>query len=246
MSSCHTSTGGGGSAPNAATDKNINYQEFGSKAKGDRSYGMNPEEVYDTENFFERYSNFAELIGLTTSKDRDAFDEWSVGTFMEGQMYKQFSKLSKREQEWIKSFDKILDQSELKQGIVVKRLSTPELIFGKGKTKVTLEELQAAKGKIVTCKSCLSTGAAAEGLKIGSWQPKQIEYSIKIPPGKGRGMWIGDRRINPTWGAEQREFMVNRDAAYKIGNTKYNSTRKVFEVEIEMIAVNTGSRHDYS
>ena len=72
----------------------------------------------------------------------------------------------------------------------------------------------------------MSFGAASQGLTIGD-SSKKVEYKLRIPPGsKGAGMWIGDKRING-WGAEQREFMSNRDSVFKVGKTTYDKRRGV-------------------
>ena len=143
---------------------------------------------------------------------------------MSGQQYRGWDGMSKTDQKITKDMDDILDRATLDEGITIHRLATAELVLGVGRRTATLEELQAMRGKSVTSKGAMSCGAAAEGLTIGS-RSKEVEYRISIPGGStGAGMWIGDKRING-WAAEQREFVMNRDTEYTVGETTFDSAR---------------------
>jgi hypothetical protein len=140
-----------------------------------------------------------------------------------------------------KDMDTVLDQATLDKSVEVRRLATAELVLGAGHREASLTELQAMKGKTVVSRGAMSCGVAAEGLTIGS--RKAVEYKIAIPGGTtGAGMWIGDKRINPNWGAEQREFVMNRDTEYEVGETAYDAARGVYVVEL---AYKSRRPHDY-
>ena len=176
----------------------------------------------------------AELAASSDFDEMNAFDFWARGSFMGGQMYGDWDDMNSREQGAVRVYDKFIDRSVFSKGVVVARVASPELLFGKGHYDTNLAELQAMKGAVIKCKSCLSTSAAQEGLTI--WDNEPIEYKIKIPAGaKGAGMWISDPRINRTFKTSQREVMMNRDSKYRVGSTKYNAARGVYEVELEWI-----------
>ena len=195
----------------------------------------------ETVDFFNKNSNYNELIDQMSDDERGAFEGYAEGDFMDGQIYVNgFAGLADGEKEMIRTYDKYLDQAYLDKGIEVRRLSDAQLVLGKGKKQATLEELQSLKGTNVISRGNLSTSAAKQGLAINGEKP--IEYVMKIPgKTKGAGMWIGDKRVNG-FGAKQREFMTNRDISFKVGNTKYNKARDVFEVELEYVG---RLNHDY-
>lgn len=197
----------------------------------------------DVVDFFNRTSNYDQLIRSMDRGDHDAFSAWMRGAFMHGQQYKGFDNMTADYQDMTRRFDKILDQSVVNEGITLRRLATAELVLGAGNRKVSsLAQLQALEGQVLTSKGNMSTAAAAHGLGIGSESSKDVEYVIKIPPGaKGAGMWIGDRRIGG-WGAKQREFMTNRDINLRVGKTTYNSKTGKYEVEMFFDGRN---EHDY-
>ena len=138
----------------------------------------------------------------------------------------------------------MLDRSVMTKGVAVVRRATPELLLGAGAGRPTLEQLQAMEGRTITSKGNMSTGAAKQGLTISSvGTHKPCEYRIHIPAGsKGAGMWIGDARINPGWGAKQREFMTNRDISLKVGKTTYDKKRNVFITDVYFVG---RLAHDY-
>lgn len=216
------------------------FHEFPDEHAGGWEYEGDGHEAVE---FFRDNSNSDELIRGMDSEDRNAFRHWTAGRFMGGQQWLGFDNMTAAEQETTRRIDKILDRATLKKGIVVTRLSTPELLFGKGHSTTTLEELQAMKGKEIYAAGSMSTGAAKEGLAISSsTRGKPIEYKIKIPGGSvGAGMWIGDSRING-WGPAQREFITNRDSRFVVGDTKYDSRRKKYVVEITWVG---RDEHDY-
>lgn len=47
-------------------------------------------------------------------------------------------------------------------------------------------------------------------------------------------MWIGNAKIND-WGAEQREFLLNRNTVYRIHDVSYDSSSGKFIVELYYI-----------
>lgn len=196
------------------------------------------------EEFFKKFSNFDDLINEMSREEKDEFDDiWVPGAFMHGEGYKDWNDMDRWAQRAIEVYDKFLDKSVLTKGVVVARLATGELLFGKGKSFGTFDEFKAMEGKVIISTGNMSTGAAKEGLTIGStlstkptssWgRPKSVEYKITIPSGsKGAGMWIGDYRINSGFGNDQREFMMNRDIRLRVGKTRYDSRRDVYVVEM--------------
>ena len=221
-------------------DRDRKYKEWDDKASGGWTYGGTGK---DQEDFFAENSNSDELITNMDSEERSAFKQgWTPGRFMRGQQYMGFDKMTDQEQQWTRIYDKILDRATLKEGIVVTRRASAELILGKGHTRASsLEELKALRGKLVTSKGNMSTGAAKEGLTIGD-SGKNVEYRIHIAGGtKGAGMWIGDSRING-WGSEQREFMTNRDSVYAVGRTSYDKRRDIYVVNMYYVG---REPHDY-
>ena len=194
--------------------------------------------------FFNANSNYDELIKSMNSKDRIAFqDVWVPGHFMHGQMYNGFENLSYYDKEAVRSYDKILDQSVIREGFTVRRQATAEFLLGKGNAfPRSLEQLRGLKGKTITSIANMSTAAAGRGLGIGMSDRKAIEYVMKFPPNsKGAGMWIGDTRINH-FGVRQREFMTNRDIQFRVGDTKYNPRTRKYEVELIYVG---RKEHDY-
>lgn len=193
-------------------------------------------------NFFRNNSNAEELINeieLDPVKSV-AFERWAEGRFMYGQQYDGWDNMWELDKERTQAYDDVLDKSVLKAGVEVRRQSSAELVLGKGKQTATLSELQAMKGRTVVSKGNMSTSVASQGLNIG--QAKAVEYVIKIPKGStGAGAWIGDSRIN-RWGGDQREFMMNRDTVFKVGNTKYDASRKIFVTELKYVG---RTAHDY-
>jgi len=191
--------------------------------------------------FFSENSNFNELIESMSAREQlDFSDVWVPGYFMFGDQYRGFENMRYDLQRATRTFDKYLDQSVLRRSVVVHRLATAELVLGAGNKVGTLEELQAMKGKTVISIGNMSTGAGKHGLGIGSttstkggYSTKSCEYRITIPGGsKGAGMWIGDKRINSSFGRAQREFMMNRDIRLTVGNTTYDSKRDCYVVEL--------------
>ena len=224
----------GSRGASSSTNKQKNETEFEDMPRG--GFGYHGDGSAQKE-FFDKNSNYNELIESMNSTEREAFDDiWVPGYFMGGQQYDGFENMSKDAQNATRTFDKFLDQSVIKSPLVVSRLATSELVLGKGRTTATLEELQAKEGTIVISAGNMSTGAGKQGLSIGStlsthggYRAKNVEYKIHIPGGaKGAGMYIGDNRINSGFGNDQREFMMNRDIGLRVGKTTYDATRDVF------------------
>ena len=215
------------------------YREFPDKASYSHGYeGDGSEQVA----FFKEHSNFDELIKSMDSDERDVFQAWANGSFMWGQQYNGWDNMTSLDQHRTRVLDKFLDQATLDAGVVLVRRTDAQLVLGKGRKTGTLEELQAAEGSIVTSAGSMSFGAASQGLTIGDSR-KRIEYRLSIPGGTtGAGMWIGDHRINRHFGPEQREFVTNRDVAYRVGKTRYDADRDVYVVDIQFEA---RLEHDY-
>ena len=182
-----------------------------------------------TTQWFENNSNYKELVGKITNEEKNAINDYTKAMFMNGQLYNGFSKMSDVEKKTCRILDNFLDKSVIKSNVKVARLSTLELLFGAGNKKATLEQIRAMKGKIVYSASFLSTCAAKEGIIP---LDKNVEYKIHIPAGsKGVGMYIGGPNINQ-FAQYQREFLVNRDINFRVGDTKWNNKRKIFETDL--------------
>lgn len=205
------------------------YHEFPDKASYSHGYAGDGKDVVA---FFDENSNYDELIAGMNDRQIEAFRRyWTTGYFMDGQQYKGWDKMDSTDRHMTSRMDHVLDKTELNEGIVVTRRATAELVLGAGHKKGSLDALRAMEGRDIFSKGAMSTGAASEGLTIGD-SSKNVEYKIHIPKGsKGAGMWIGDSRIN-AWGAEQREFVTNRDTTYKVGRTTYDSARKIYVVDV--------------
>ena len=215
------------------------YHYFYDKASG----GFNYEgDGHHQEAWFKANSNVDEVVSATDADTRRAMSDWTAGHFMTGQQYDGWDRMSASDKARTQRYDDMLDKSVIHKGVTVVRRTTAELLFGKGKTSATLAELQAMEGREIISTGNMSTGAAAQGLTIGSYN-KDHEFRIHIPAGsKGAGMWIGDRRINPGWGPDQREFMTNRDIRLKVGKTIYDESRGVYVTDVTF----TGRLpHDY-
>lgn len=226
--------------------KNLNdkLKEFDELPSDTHHYDGSGQEQVD---FFDKYSNYNELINKMTDSEKSEFDDiWVPGDFMFGEGYKNWNEMGSWAKRAIKVYDKYLDQSVLKRGVVVTRLASAELLLGKGnKFPTSIDELKALEGKIVVSTGNMSTAAAKQGLTIGSpltthpsgiyenSRGKSMEYRIHIPSGtKGAGMWIGDKRINSYFGRRQREFMTNRDIRLRVGKTRYDASRDVYVTDL--------------
>lgn len=227
--------------PNGAGADNGKYDTF----KDDRKAGFEGGWEYkgsgaSTVKWFDNYSNYDELIRSMSEDDRFAFKRiWAPGQFMG--VHDGWDALSDKFKGYQRIFDKYLDRSELRRGVVLSRTSDAQLLLGKGHKLPTLSELQSMEGKVITSKSPMSFAAAKRGLTIGD-NSKKVEYKLSIPSGtKGAGMWIGDSRING-WGPRQREFMANRDVAIKVGKTTYNPSTGIYTVELKYVG---RLKHDY-
>lgn len=194
--------------------------------------------------FVREQTNTDELMSEITRNRSyvEAFRNWARGMFMRGHQYGRFSDMDSDRQEWTRIYDRFLDRTVNREGFVVRRLATAELLLGRGNRMPTsLEQLQGMKGQYVTSKGSMSTSMAKHGLTIGALD-KRIEYEIMIPANsQGAGMWIGDRRING-WGARQREYMTNRDSTYQVGDTRYDSRRKVYVTQLVYVG---HEKHSY-
>lgn len=225
------------------------YDGGGNKGGSYRSFSDVPDgdskDIFSGEgqaqlDFFRNHSNNESLVPRMQAESK-SFDNWVSGMYMDGEQYKGWDTMSIWAKVDTQAFDDIMDRSVLNEGLVVRRNAGASLVLGKGHSEVTLAELQAMKGRIITAKGNMSTSAAAQGLDIGSKKP--IEYTIKFPKGsKGAGVYIGDRRVNKFAGASEREFMTNRDVSFRVGKTTWDSSRQIFKTELTFIG---RQEHDY-
>lgn len=194
----------------------------------------------DTVKFFDRYSNYEELIRQMNYEEKRAFERWTEGGFMNGQQWRGFDIMSDRDQAYTRIYDKFLDKARLERGIVVVRCGSARLLGLDHGRANSLAEIQSREGQIIDVAGNMSFGAAKTGLAIG--QSKNVEYRLRIPEKTvGAGMWIGDKRING-WGTKQREFITNRDIIVRQGKTKYDKSRDMYIVELEYLG---RKEHDY-
>ncbi len=231
--------GKGTDSPAKDDPASLVYKEFTDEPIGAFEYA-----TYDsaTSEWFNENTNSLEILASMTDTDKYAIYDYSTGLFMDGQQYKGFSKMYSTEQEYTRRYDAILDRSVVNANVKLTRSSTPELLLGGGVRTTTLSELQAMKGKTITSKANLSAAAAKVGLTIGD-SSKTVEYKIHIPAGsKGAGIYIGVKGYH-AWGERQREFMLNRDINFLVGDSRYDSKRGVFEVDLYFDGRNP---HDYS
>ena len=234
---------GGTTRTESAEERKSKFQKFRGDPRKSDGWSFTGNEW--TEKWFEKNSSTSTQIEQMTEDERFAFRSWSHGMFMSGQQYKAFSDMSRQEQDYTRIFDKYLDNSELKEGIITYRRAGYELINNGSRRAISIDKLKGMVGDIVTSKGSMSTAAASSGLWGMGGSAKPVEYVFRIPAGKGAGMWIGDKRIN-SWGSEQREYMTNRDASFRIVSVKENSgstTRGSVQVVLEYIG---HSKHDYS
>lgn len=233
-------SGGRKKGPAALSYKEFNAEPLPPRFPGD-TYDYGPDGSAETK-WFEDNSNFREILSSATMEDKVALREFTVGHFMNGQQYGGFSKMSAQDQEFVRRYDRMLDQSVINANVTLTRFATPELLLGGGRRTATLAELQAMKGRVITSKANLSSAAAKEGLSIGDAK-KTVEYKIHIPKGsKGAGMYIGVKGFH-AWGERQREFMLNRDIDLLCGDVRYNKTRGVYEMHMYFQGL---LPHDYS
>lgn len=228
----------GGRGSSFGTGSGTDYTSF-PDVSDFKGFAYGPGDGSDVAAFFKNNSNYDELINSMDGDDKDSFRGWANGWFMDGQQYNGFDSMTRSEKKMTTTFDRYLDQSTLSKGVILARSSDAQLVLGAGNKTGSLADFQAAEGSIVGSKGCMSFGAASTGLSIGSYR-KSVEYKLKIPGGtKGAGMFIGDKRING-WGAEQREFMVNRDTLFKVG--KATESRGTITVELTYVG---RQAHDY-
>lgn len=223
------------------TEREERLQKF--RGNPSKSGGWSFEGNKFTEDWFKNNSNAYELIDKMSAKEREAFDEWAMGRFMGGQQYGKFSDMESFRQAYTRIYDKYLDQAELKQGIITYRRAGWELLNNGSSRAMSIEQIQkmADEGTIVTSKGSMSTAAASSGL-WGMGGSKPVEYEFKIPAGRGRGMWIGDKRINSGWDSRQREFMTNRNAHFRVDGVRYDSNKGIHIVTMTYLF---HSEHDY-
>lgn len=212
------------SAPTSTTsEERVKYQKFRGNPESSGGWSFTGNKF--TEDWFKEHSSAYDQIEAMDSEERAAFHAWTRGDFMDGAQYRGWEAMDSYQREQTRIFDRILDRSVLKEGIITYRRGTFELINNGSRSSLSLEQINAMKGQIITSKGSMSTAAASSGL-WGMGGSKPVEYEFKIPPGTGAGMWVGDTRING-WGSEQREFMTNRDSTWRVDGARYDSNKGV-------------------
>ena len=193
----------------------------------------------------QKFTNYDDLISKMSYQEREAFLRWTSGWFMRGQQWGGFASMSSYDKEYTRIFDKYLDQATLDKGLTLHRAAGWELI-NDGKDApwgLSIDKIQAMKGKYIEVDGSMSTGRASEGLRGMGGGAKPVEYIIKIPAGStGAGMWVGDSRING-WGPRQREFMTNRDIMVQVGDSYYDSKKGL--TVVTLYYVGRRSKHKY-
>lgn len=222
------------------TEREERLQKF--KGNPSKSGGWEFDGNKFTEDWFRKNSSAYDQIEKMTDDEREAFRAWAQGHFMDGSQYRKFSEMGSSDQRYTRIYDKILDASELKQGIITYRRAGWELLNNGSSRALSIEQIQkmADEGRIVTSKGSMSTAAAGSGL-WGMGGSKPVEYEFKIPAGRGRGMWIGHDKING-WGSRQREFMTNRNAHFRVDGVRYDSNKGIHVVTMTYLF---HDEHDY-
>ena len=210
------------------------------KGKSTTSHEYSSAGLADMLEFFQKNSNYDELLAGLDSRGRDYMDVWTRGHFMHGQQYQGWDNMSAEDRRYTKFYDDLIEKSTINQGITVSRLATTELLFGERKYSVTEDELKAVMGNPVTSRGHMSSGAAEVGLTIGSYKPIEYKFITKGAT-KGVAMYIGDYRAT-RWGSDQREVMIQRDTVWKPTGYKYDKDRDVWVVNMEYVGK---ERHDY-
>ena len=189
-----------------------------------------------------KFTNYEDLINEMTYDEKQAFRMWTQGWFMSGQQWGGYGSMSAEDKRLTRIFDKFLDRATLEKGVELHRAGTWHLVNDGDGDEVSMERLQAMKGKYIEVDGSMSTAMASEGLR-GMGRDKPVEYVIKIPAGStGAGMWVGDSRING-WGPRQREFMTNRDIMVQVGNCYYDYDK--MHPVVELYYVSRRRRHKY-
>ena len=212
----------------------------GDPIMGGWEYGGSHKAVKD---FFDRTTNYDELISKMSREEREAFRNWARGYFMSGQQYKGWEDMSTEDRRLTRIYDKYLNQTEVREGFTVYRAAGYELINSGSRSSLSIDEIRGMVGEIIPSKGSMSTGCGTAGLVgMGRGSGKSVEYKINIPKGStGAGMWIGDDRING-WGPKQREFMTNRDSLFRIDGVRINEKGRT---EVELTYVGHTKHHDY-
>lgn len=244
--------GAGTVAKSGRTASTPEYREFNDEAADGYAYRGDGAEA---EAFFMRTTNVNEIIESMTDEEKALFDKWTRGAFMaRGKaLWVPFAERTPAIKKATRLIDGVLDRATLTEGIVVTRsgsslllgISHPRPVGEPDERVHSLEEITALKGAVIKATGYMSTGAAKQGLAVSpsDVRRKNVEYRFKIPAGsKGAGMWIGDKRINPTWGSRQREFMINRDTKFRVGDARYDAARGVYVVDMEYVG---RDEHDY-
>lgn len=211
---------------------------FSDKADDTHSYAGDGQEQID---FFYENSNFDELLEDLDYHQEEALRAYTEGELMRSYAHSGWDEMPSYIQDMVQSMDEVIDQATLDEGVVVTRLSNAALLLGYDNKQALLTELKAMVGKRVVSKGFMSCGAADEGLSIGN-RHKMVEYKIGVPGGSvGAGMWLGDDRIND-WGAQQREFCLNRDTEYEVKSVNFDPERGIYTVAMEYVG---RQEHDY-
>lgn len=124
-------------------------------------YGKYTQDGLDSEKFFSENSNRDSLISQMSDEEKTIFGYWGMGLFMQGQQYRGFDNMTKEDQKYTRVYDKYLDQATLKEGVVLSRTSTSELVLGAGNKTPSLKALKNMEGRTVLSKGSMSFAAAA-------------------------------------------------------------------------------------
>lgn len=220
------------------TKKVEGFMRWSATAEDGWSYGRDNALQY----YAHVYSNADELINSMSPAEINDFESWISGTFM-GNAKDTFAQLMDYQQSMVLTYDKYIDKSVFKEGIVVKSLAGNSLLTGSRSDISDTDYKNNIEGSIIKFNMPRSAAAAAEGLTIGH-SGKNVEYSFYIPPEtKGVGMFIINPHINGAFEETQREVILGRDTYWSPGPRQYNSSRGIWEIPMYYVG---RDKHDYS
>lgn len=208
------------------------------------SYGVNR----DIERYFSDHTNIDEILKNLSPDAQSAWRHWFRGDLMSGlgtssksASQTTWDDLSPREQEWVRHFDKTIDESVYHEPVVIKTLGGYGILTG-NRSVPSDAEWSSIVGRPVKLNMPVSSAAASEGLTIGRYS-KNVEYSWHVPAGvKGVAVPGVHYKINSAFESEQRENILNRDRFWKPGERKYNKKRGVWEISMYYVGAD---RHYY-
>ena len=122
----------------------------------------------------------------------------------------------------VRDMDSAIEKSVLNDAIVVNRLGYAEAFGIKG--KVTNRKRKDLIGGEFIDKGYVSTSAGGKGV-MG-----EIPMKIKVPPGKGRGGYIGVQSVH----SSESEFLLKRSTKFRVTGVAQGKTG-ISYLEIEVI-----------